>query len=161
MILDKKMTYIIPYNKEVLVELYDLYSGNIRDILNSLDTAVTKATVDRPIVLDKDDLAKILRQALNEDVLDKLQGRAREVLFKILEKGEITNKEIAILTGLKRPNVSGYLMDLANIGCIELKHQNGKDKYWGVMPHIKWLNLKLETEPRIGRQKHLTPKFVT
>ncbi len=161
LISDKTMGYIIPYNKQVLAELYDLYSGNIRDILNSLDTAVTRATVDKPIVLDKDDLAKILRQALNEDVLDKLQGRAREVLFKILEKDEITNKGIAISTGLKRPNVSGYLTDLVDVGCIELKRQNGKDKYWGVMPHIKWLNLKLDTEPRIGRQEHLAPKFVT
>lgn len=153
--------YIIPYDGEVLKTLYGLYNGNIRYILNSLSTATIRITNNRPVVLTNVELATILNKTVNEEVLSAkvIAPRAKEVLFRILENDEMTNKGLSNALKISRPNVSKYVNELVDAGCVELKRQNGKDKYWTVLPHIKWLKLKAEHMKKGGRQLPLQPKF--
>jgi DNA-binding transcriptional ArsR family regulator/GTPase SAR1 family protein len=137
-------TVIKPYDSSAFGTLYNLYRGNIRDILNSFNTAILEATKDRPIVLDKNGMSYILHQVVETRFLSSLPPKARTILENILsaKKGEITNRAIAANTNTDRSNVSTYLRDLERAGCVYLKRRDGKDKFWSVRPEIKWILLQ-------------------
>ncbi|MBI2151101.1 AAA family ATPase [Candidatus Woesearchaeota archaeon] len=133
---------IYPYNEDSLHILYDLFNGNIRDILNSLSTAIFYATLERPIVLDRNKLAKTLKEILEKRYLNSLTPKIREVLNEMVNHEEITNKALSDKLKIPRSNISIYIKDLENSGCVYLRRKNGKDKFWKVDPKIKWLLLK-------------------
>jgi GTPase SAR1 family protein len=149
---------IKPYDDKVLEILYKLYNGNIRDILNSLSTAVLAATQDKPILLTEDTLSIVLRDAVEKRFLSNLSPKAKEILKVILnaKKGEITNRGIAELAKVGRPNVSTYIhQELEKYSCVHLKRKNGKDKFWAVRPEIKWM--LLNPAPSDIRQNSIKP----
>ena len=124
--------------------------GNIRDILNSLSTAVYYATEETPIVLDRNKLAVVLQEILEKRFLCSLTPKAREVLNAIAKHNdEITNKALSDKLKIPRSNISMYIKDLENSGCVYLRRKNGKDKFWKADPKIKWLLLKLDPQQRL------------
>ncbi len=133
---------IYPYNEDTLNILYDLFNGNIRDILNSLSTATFYATSERPIIMDRNRLAKTLKEILEKRYLNSLTPKIREVLDEMVRHEEITNKALSDKLKIPRSNISTYIKDLENAGCVYLRRKSGKDKFWKVDPKIRWLSLK-------------------
>lgn len=129
---------IYPYTEDCLKILYNLMKGNIRDILNSLSTAVFHATDESPICLDRNKLAKTLKEILESRYLSNLTPRAKQVLDEIIKHDEITNKALSDKLKIPRSNISSYIRDLENEGCVYLRRKNGKDKFWKADPKIKW-----------------------
>ena len=60
------LDYVVPLTKDCLKMLYDLWGGNIRHILNSLSTAVQELTVEIPVTVDENILAKTLNSVLEK-----------------------------------------------------------------------------------------------
>lgn len=99
--MSKDYNIIYPYTEDCLLTLYDLMGGNIREILNSLSTAVFYATSERPIVLDRNKLSKTLKEILEKRYLCGLTSKPKEVLLEIVKHEEITNKALSVLCYLK------------------------------------------------------------
>lgn len=137
----KDLNYVTPYKPEALKTLYDVYEGNIRDILNSLSTAITEISKETPVILDQPLLSKTLKSVVEKRYLAGLSKRAKEVLLETVKHKEITNKELSEQTKIARTNISTYLKQLEANGCIYLHRKEGKDKYWSIDPKIKWLLL--------------------
>lgn len=133
--------YVLPYKPEVLETLYELYEGNIRDILNSLSTAVTEIVKEKPVVLDRTLIARTLKTVVERRYLTDLQPKAKEVLIEAIKHPEVTNSELSKNTKIARTNISLYLKQLETKGCINLRRKEGKEKYWTIDPKIKWLLL--------------------
>lgn len=146
-----ELNYIIPYSKDSLLALFDIWGGNIRNILNSLSTAVMEITKERPLVLDKNLLAITLKSVLEKRYLSRLQNRTKEVLLEMVKHNEITNKSLSNNLKIACSNVSSYLRDLQTEGLVILQRKNGKDKYWVVEPKVKWILLKED-----GNQKNFS-----
>ena len=142
MCISKDYNIIYPFNEDCLKILYDLMKGNIRDILNSLSSAVFQATSERPIILDRNKLSKILKEILETRYLNLLTPKAKEVLNEMVKYEEITNKALSDKLKIPRSNISTYIKDLEDAGCVYLRRKNGKDKFWKVDPKIKWSLLK-------------------
>ncbi|MEK6840453.1 MAG: winged helix-turn-helix transcriptional regulator [Nanoarchaeota archaeon] len=140
--ISKEYNVISPFTDDCLQVLYKLMDGNIRDILNSLSTAVFHATTERPVILDRNKLAKTLKDILEKRYLSSLTPRAREVLNEIVKHDEITNKALSDKLKIPRSNISSYIKDLENSGCVYLRRKNGKDKFWRADSKIKWSLLK-------------------
>jgi len=140
--INSNLNLIYPYTDDCLKILYDLMEGNIRDILNSLTTAVLHATIESPIILDKNKLAKTLKEVLEERYLNTLTKKEREVLEEIAKHQEITNKALSDKLKIPRSNISSYIKDLETAGCVFLRRKNGKDKFWKADPKVKWALLK-------------------
>jgi len=140
--ISKDLNCILPYKPEVLETLFDLYGGNIRNILNSLSTAVIEVTNEKPVRLDHNLIARTLKQIVEVRYLGNIPPRAKDVLDEAVKHPEITNKHLSKATGIARPNISTYITQLQSNGCIYLRRKDGKDKYWSVEPRIKWLLLK-------------------
>ncbi|NOQ55356.1 MAG: winged helix-turn-helix transcriptional regulator [Nanohaloarchaea archaeon] len=136
--------YIIPYDDYALTSLFDLWGGNIRHILNSLSTAVTEITEERAIIFNKNSLAYTLQNVLNNRYLNALTPKAKKILLEIIQHKEITNKTISNIFKIPSSNVSSYLKELNEQGCIYVKSKIGKDKFWSAEPTMKWALLKIE-----------------
>ncbi|MBU1988642.1 MAG: winged helix-turn-helix transcriptional regulator, partial [Nanoarchaeota archaeon] len=55
---------------------------------------------------------------------------------------EITNKALSDKLKIPRSNISTYITQLENAGCVYLRRKNGKDKFWKADPRIRWSSLK-------------------
>lgn len=148
-----EITYIVPHTEASLQSLYGLFNGNIRNILNSLSTAVLEKTKERATKLDEYSLCSTLKEVLEKRFLSGLPQRAKDVLLEIVKYDEITNKNIAEKLKIARSNISHYLSDLENQGCIYVRRKNGKDKFWATQPQMKWYLLKVDEER--AKQRHL------
>lgn len=122
--------------------IIDLMNGNIRDILNSLSTAVFYITGESPVVLDRNRLARVLKERLEKRYLSSLTPAMSRVLDEVAKHDEITNKTLSDKIKIPRSNISTYIKDLENAGCVYLRRKNGKDKFWKADPKIRWSLLK-------------------
>jgi len=148
--LSEEYNFILPYDDDCLKVVYELMDGNIRDILNTLQTAVFYATDEAPIILDRNKLARVLKEVLETRYLNNLTPRPRSVLDEIIKHYEITNKALADKLDLPRSNISTYIKDLESAGCVYLRRKNGKDKFWKADPKIKWSLLKENSQQSLS-----------
>lgn len=148
--ISNEVNLITPYTHDCLKTLFELMDGNIRNILNSLSTAVLEATGERPVLLDTRMLSNTLKAVLEKRYLCKLQPRARELLLAIIKHTdtEITNKALSDKLGIPRSNISSYIQTLVREGCVYLRRKNGKDKYWSADPKIRWYLLSDINSPQ-------------
>jgi DNA-binding transcriptional ArsR family regulator len=133
---------VYPYNDDCLKVLYELMNGNIREILNSLSTAIFYITDESPVILDRNKLSKVLKEILERRYLGSLTPAVRKVLDEIIHHEEITNKALSDKLKIPRSNISTYIRDLEDAGCVYLRRKNGKDKFWKADPKIRWSLLK-------------------
>ena len=138
----KEYNIIYPFTDDCLKVIYDLMRGNIRDILNSLSTAVFYITNESPVILDRKKLSRVLNEILEKKYLNSLTPAMRKVLNEVVKHEEITNKALSDKIKIPRSNISTYIKDLENAGCVYLRRKNGKDKFWKADPKIKWSLLK-------------------
>jgi len=136
------LEYVVPFTEDCLKILFDLWGGNIRHILNSLSTAVYELTEEKPVIIDENVLARTLKSVLDKRYYSRITPRAKDVLMEIVKRKEITNKALSDKLEIPRSNISGYLKDLEQAGCIHLRRKTGKDKFWSADPSIKWALLK-------------------
>ena len=150
--ISEELNTIYPYTDDCLKILYDLMGGNIREILNSLSTAVLHATSESPIKLDRNKLAKTLKEVLEKRYLSRLTPKIREVLEEIVKHDEITNKSISDKLKIERSNISKYIKELENAGCVFLRRKTGKDKFWKADSKIRWSLLKESVQQTLNNQ---------
>jgi len=135
-----------PYDDEVLATLYDVYDGNIRDILKRLDTAVRLYIYDKSVILTIDKLINIFNDELNENFLNNnLHDRDKKILYAIANanRGETTIKNISESksTGVTRENIRVAISnELKNVVS---KWTDGKDDFLSISPEMRWKILNL------------------
>ncbi len=138
----KGLDYVIPFTKDCLQRLYELWGGNIRYILNSLSTATQELTTEKAVIIDENLLAKTLKSVLEKRYYSKINKRPKDVLMEIIKREEVTNKALSEKMNMDSSNVSHYIKDLETAGCVYVRRKNGKDKFWSADPLLKWALLK-------------------
>ncbi len=133
---------IIPYTSDVIDELYRIFDGNIRDVLNSLNSAIVELTYERPIILDMNKLVSTLNIILEKTFFKSITQRGKDVLMEVVKRKEITNKSISDNLHIPSQNVSKYLKDLKSKGCIRVRRKDSMNKFWCANPQLKWILLK-------------------
>lgn len=139
---------IKPYDDEVISRLYELYEGNLRYILHSLSTIFQEIIKDNPIIITPREMTRVLSETAKKRWLNKLTDWEKEVLFLILEDGEITNKNLAKKLKKKKQNISKVTKKLLDLCAIRIKRMEGKEKFFTVEHSIKWFLLEKETQSK-------------
>jgi len=155
--ISEDLNYMIPLRTEALKTLFELYGGNIRNILNSLSTAIVEVVNEKPIIMDHNLLASTLKSLLEKRYLVGVQPRAKDVLSEAVKHNEITNRHLSHATKIARSNISTYVRELEKHGCLYLRRRDGKDKYWSVEPKIKWMLLKTVEKRQGELEKYMKP----
>ncbi len=143
----------------VIKKLYEIFDGNLRDILTSISYAFRNMEDgNMPIKLTLFKTKDILYNAFRDRYLKKLSKTEQDILFLILENKRMTPSEITKKTGKRFQNVSSlYLKNLINANAIELVERKGTRKVYAVVPQIKWTKLK-KTEEEIEEEIELKTK---
>ncbi|MBI5398693.1 AAA family ATPase [Candidatus Woesearchaeota archaeon] len=149
------LTHVTPYTVDAVKLLYDLYNGNIRYILNSLSTAIRELSTERPIILDNEIISNILSKVAEDRWLSKLSHWEKEILGSMLNKKEMSNKELSQKLHKKPQNISKALKKLQEISSIYLNRTEGTSKLYAVHPSVKWFLLSNKTKNKIDDENLL------
>ncbi len=146
---------IKPFEDEVIFELYDLFSGDVRLVMKALRDVLIRFADKLPQTLSSDETLIIL----GGERISRIEKLLTEEQMKVLgiivgSKKPITQSEIAVLLKKAPTNMSSYYFrKLAELGVIEVKKEEGKHKYW----HLTKEFLPLQ---RLSQaQKNLQEKF--
>lgn len=146
---------ISPHTEESLTLLFNLFEGNLREILNSLTNCVLALpSSNTPIKITPEVMIELLRKKVKEIYLDKLSPVEKQVLLKILEKEEITPSELSKATGKSFQNISSkYIPKLLEVGAIKFRTKEGRKKVYTISPPLKWWNLTIEKKDEKGLEQ--------
>ncbi len=136
------LRHVLPYTPDCLEALFDLWGGNVRNILNSLSTAVQELTEEKPVLIDRNSLAVTLNSVLEKRYFSKLTPRQRDVLLEVVKREEITNKGLSEILKMPASQVSTNTKDLLEKGCIYVRRKSGRNKFWTADSILKWHLLK-------------------
>lgn len=148
---DENSETVTPHTRESVEELFDLHEGNIRDILNSLQTAIRELPdTNTPVRLKRSRMEEELYSRIHRTLLDKLSDTDREYLEKVLEKGPIYPSKLAELLDKRRGAGSVYIERLKGKDAVRKakikEKEDGKKKFFEVTPRVRWVNLKDEED---------------
>ena len=135
-------TIVKPYDTNALKSLHALYGGVIRDILNSLSSAISFSVKERPVVLSRDSLAIVLNKLAHERYLSMLTPKEQEIIKEMLNFNEVTNTQLSKKLGVAGQNISKYFNKLKTSGCVALRRSEGRQNFYTVEPRLRWLLLK-------------------
>ena len=89
----------------------------------------------------------MLSKAVYENYLNKLSETEKDILKVIMIFGKITPTELAKQTKKGLTNISAYyLKNLTNSKAVELVEKRGREKFYAVVPQIKWWKLEKSKE---------------
>lgn len=124
---------IKPVDDDVIYELYDLYSGDIRSIVSSLKDVVLQLSDKLPRPLRLDEAMLLLGQQRMTQLSDLSQEQLRVVSLIAQMDTHFTQTEVAKILDKDQANVSGYYFKpLIERGVIELIDKKGRTKYWSL-----------------------------
>jgi len=132
---------ISPFDFESLEILFDLYSGNLRGILRSLDCAITQVVKSRPVRIDSDILKQSLYSFAVSRFMENLAENDLKVLTAILDKKEVTNKVLSEHLKILPQNISASLTKLRQAGAIRLSRSEGRSRYYVPSQEALWILL--------------------
>ncbi len=142
--------HIAPHSDDAIEVLYELFNGNIRDILNSLSESVNvRKAIELTPLRTKEALIEIAKRRF----VSGLSEREREVLNLFLEQGELTNTEIALKIKQKVQNISPILKTLREMGAIKLDRKEGTKKFYKITTEASWLKLKITDKERLKEKE--------
>ena len=149
--LSEANTVIRPHSEDSLKLLYDLYQGNIRDILNSLSSSVNEKNV---VTLSAVMTKQVLKEKATSLFIEKMSPTELKVLLYVLEKGSVNNKEIAENLKKLPQNISSYIYKLRDeLKAIKVDKVEGTKIYYKPTTEAIWLKLKI-TEQELIREKN-------
>lgn len=128
--------YVKPFEEKLVFELYDLYEGDVRSILNALVSILHEYSdrLAKPLTV-KEGLLLLCRELWRtiEKNASPTDEQKQILRFIANQKNPVSNKEIADALGKQESNMSAYyLKPLKDAGIIELKEQVGTRKLWGI-----------------------------
>lgn len=142
-----------PATSDAVSVLYDLYKGNVRDIMKSISTVVMEISKTQPIQINGHTIKRTLHGMAKERYLSQLNNTDLKILDIILRKGETTNKLISEKLKMQPQNVSNSLTNLKDALCIRLSRVEGRSRYYVPTPEASWL--LLEPPPIEAGQREL------
>ena len=142
----KDLKLISPCDDSAISVLHELYSGNIRSILNSLATAIVNTVKESAVILNGNTVKEILNGIAKKEFSNKVGGNEAKVLMEMVNHEEITNSELATILKMKGQNISKYINRLKEINCIYLRRTDGTHRFYSVRSPVKWILLKPSTK---------------
>jgi len=129
------------YEKSVLETLYDIYGGNIRNILTRLnDFFISHAPGE---FITKDILGKNLleeaKQQFQELNISRRHNKIKQIMIFLAGRKEAKTGNITKAVGSNNSSNVVRYMEKDLHGLVRQTRKTAKDRYWALNPEIKWL----------------------
>lgn len=146
-----------PFEDEVIYQLYDLHTGDIRSVMSSLKDILrhfsytlgrTLTVAEAMMLLGRERWDRIESSA-------KLTNEQREILKYLASSSDlVTQMDVAKILNKAKENVSGYYFrPLKENGIIEEKKKVGKVKYWGLTETYYPIRFIFDSKKRINQTR--------
>jgi len=161
--INERSKTITPHTGEAVKILFQLYQGNIREILNGLQNCVIElASSNTPLQITEE----ILRDTLYEKAktrLSKLTLVEKELFEFIKEMDHFTPTELSEKGKKNLQNISSkYLPNLMKRGVVRFVGKEGRNSFYSITSEMRWLKLYRsqqekskslqEVKKRVGRK---------
>lgn len=146
--------FVRPFEDRLISELYDLYDGDVRSILNGLVSIMREYSNRLAKTLTvKEGLLLLCRELWRkiEQTASPTDEQKQILQFIADQEKAVSNKEIADALGKQESNMSSYyLKPLRDAGIIELKDQVGNKKFWGISKRYSILSRFNELQEEVS-----------
>ena len=128
--------YVNPVEDSVVHSLYDLYEGDIRQMMGALKAIVERNSTRSISTLTKDEALFLLGQERMAKIVNQLNLKTEQlkVLDYIIESDvPLCQDDLSMKFKKPQSNISGYyLKPLKEFGVIEEKGERNRKKMWGL-----------------------------
>lgn len=128
--------WIEPVDNSLIDYLYDVFSGKIRFIMNSITTLVTNlpegVTGTLPTKTAKDFLKELTKQQIRQLLTDT----ELSVLKAAIKQKTFTNSSLVRATGKSKQNITKYIKRFLKLNLIREAEQRGRRIYYKVIPKL-------------------------
>jgi len=136
------------YDDGVLSMLYDVYEGNIKNILSKLDNTITSYTFNNSITLNVDILINMFKKDLDNVFSEyNVKTTAKKILYAIAcaNRGEANTKLLKKPTKLKRmETITETINNTLEPANLVTTRYDGKDIFVSIeQPEMRWKILNL------------------
>lgn len=153
---DNIVDYIKPFEDEVIFKLYDLYDGDIRQIMTALRDILNQYSdkIAKPFLIDEAMLLLGRERLSRIESMSQLKTEQKKILLYLAKSDKfISQKDVALIFQKAQPNISGYYFKpLRQNGIIEEKKREGKVKYWGLTQEYMPLKYLLDSQKKIQKR---------
>ena len=129
--------FIRPVGDDLLEDLYDLYDGKVRFVMDAVTSVVANLPHTVAETLDAASAKTFLAQLIFERLTRELTRREWDVLREAVRLGTFTNAAIAHALKVKRPNVTKYLNTLLERRFIYPHHREGRQIFYCVSEDVR------------------------
>jgi Cdc6-like AAA superfamily ATPase len=147
--INEKLDVIYPHSEDSLKLVYNLFEGNIRDILNSLSYSVDERNV---VTLSATKTKISLIEKAKNMFLTKISPMEQEVLYAIIDAGSITNAELSDKLKKLRQNISPCLTKLKEVKAIKVDKTEGQKIFYKPETEAVWLKLEVTEKELIEEE---------
>jgi hypothetical protein len=131
--------FIRPIGDNLLDDLYDLYDGKVRFVMDAVTSIVTNLPHAAAEMLDAEAAKSLLAQLTLERVKRELTPREWDVLREAVLLGTFTNATIARALHVQAPNVTKYLNALLERRFIYPHHRQGRQLFYCASEDVRIL----------------------
>lgn len=155
-ILSVKGKFTRPVEDEFLTQLYDLYSGKIRFIMDAMSLIIPETSPSE--TLPSKQAHKLLRDLVSERVRRVLTDRELEFVRIVASQDTFTNREVVSSLGISASHVSQCLARLQELNFVYLHQHIGRERFYKVSEDVKIIKEVKKTTSGLLRKTSQSPQ---
>ncbi len=134
-----KNKWIAPVDDELVDQLYDIFSGKIRFIMDSIATLVMRLPEGVTSTISAETARVMLQNLTRERLRAVLTEAEQTVLMAAAEQGRFTNSSLAQATRKSKQNIVKYLKRLGELNFVYSTGKSGRSVYYETSPELALL----------------------
>jgi Cdc6-like AAA superfamily ATPase len=134
-----KKSWIKPVEDDVILHLYQTFSGKIRYVMNAVTSLISHLPDSYARPLSLAEATTVLRQILHSEVRNALSEAAAEVFLVAVNQGRFTNVSVGKEAKKSKQQIQKYLSHWRELGFVFHTEKTGRNQFYEVEPRFSVL----------------------
>ena len=135
----RRKRWIRPVDQSLINYLYDVFSGKIRFIMDSIATLVTNLPEGVTGTISTKAAREFLKELTRQRVKNVLTDAEQSVLNAAVKQHRFTNSSLVKVTKKSKQNVTKYMNRLLRFNFIYQVERRGRNVYYEISPDLTLL----------------------
>ncbi|MCK4344288.1 MAG: hypothetical protein KAX05_03300, partial [Bacteroidales bacterium] len=134
--------WILPIEDELIDNLYEVFSGKIRFVMDAITTLVASLPEGITGTISTSDAKHYLHQLTEQKVKHVLTDAELSVLLQAIQQIQFTNSSLVKATKKTKQNINKYIRQFRKLNFIYQTKKEGRSVYYEVLPDLLLLQNK-------------------
>ncbi|MDD5200173.1 MAG: hypothetical protein PHC88_10275 [Terrimicrobiaceae bacterium] len=131
-----KKEWIRPVTEKVVENLYDIFSGRIRYVMNAITSLVSHLPDSYAQSLELQQAMEMLRAIALSEAARFVQGAEREVFLQAAAMGRFTNSSLGGRVKKSKQQIQKYLKGWLKLNLVSQAERAGRNQFYEIEPHF-------------------------